>query len=152
MLRDVNDSREQARLLAEFLKPLHAVTRCRTNPQRKRTGLLVNLIPFNEGGGGPGGGGRGAREEAEDGPWAFKRPPRWPRMPPRWHKRPPRWPKMAQEASKMPQDASKRPQEASQRRFQWILGRKMMPTWHQNRTKHRPHCSFGSKQKKPTKR
>ena len=75
MLRDVNDSREQARLLAEFLKPLHAVTRCRTNPQRKRTGLLVNLIPFNEGGGGTGGGGRGARDEAEDGPWAFKRPP-----------------------------------------------------------------------------
>ena len=74
LLRDVNDSREQARLLAEFLKPLHAVTRCRTNPQRKRTGLLVNLIPFNEGGGGTAGGGGGAREEGEDGPWAFKRP------------------------------------------------------------------------------
>ena len=32
-----------------FLLPLHDVTRNEAKPHRKRTGLLVNIIPFNEG-------------------------------------------------------------------------------------------------------
>jgi adenine C2-methylase RlmN of 23S rRNA A2503 and tRNA A37 len=49
LLRGVNDSLEQARELAAFLLPLHDVTRDDAKPYRKRTGLLVNIIPFNEG-------------------------------------------------------------------------------------------------------
>jgi len=41
---------QDANRLADLLLPLHEVTRDARKPLRKRTGLLVNLIPFNEGG------------------------------------------------------------------------------------------------------
>jgi 23S rRNA (adenine2503-C2)-methyltransferase len=49
LLQDVNDSLLHAQALAAFLEPLHSVTRDSSKPQRSRTGLLVNLIPFNQG-------------------------------------------------------------------------------------------------------
>ena len=49
LLQDVNDSLFHAQALAAFLEPLHSVTRDSSKPQRSRTGLLVNLIPFNQG-------------------------------------------------------------------------------------------------------
>ena len=61
---------QHARELAEFLLPLHDVTRDVEKPQRKRTGLLVNLIPFNEGasagGAGDAGGLNGFKRPSQD--------------------------------------------------------------------------------------
>ena len=50
LIRDVNDGVDDAEAIADFLKPLEAACRganSNADGPRRRTGVLVNLIPFN---------------------------------------------------------------------------------------------------------